>query len=128
MFSKQSAIIAESTDENVLWYTRFSCRLTCNCFKMRNYLYDTRRFVLETILKKLNSNLIQWWSNLDKPFKEYLYELFDKTIDARLEKNEKGLNEPIPTVVIQRTTNVLNFVEAIFRPQYRFKGKREDKH
>ena len=54
---------------------------------------------------------------LDKHLKEYLYELFDKTIDAGLDKIAKGLNEPVPTVVIQRVTNVLNFVEAILRSQ-----------
>ena len=53
---------------------------------------------------------------LDEPLKEYLYELFDKTIVAGLDKIAKGLNEPIPIVVIQRTTNVLIFVEAILRP------------
>lgn len=64
---------------------------------------------------------------LDEALKEYLYELFDKTIDAGLDKIAKGLNEPIPTVPIQRATNVLNFVEAVLRPQYGFKGKREEK-
>ena len=64
---------------------------------------------------------------LDEFLKEYLFELFDKTIDAGLERISRGLNEPIPTVPIQRATNVLNFLESILRPQYGFKGKREEK-
>lgn len=66
-------------------------------------------------------------SILDKELKQYLYETFDQTIDAGLEKIAGGLVEPIPTVPVQRATNVLNFLEAILRPEYGFKGKREDK-
>ena len=66
-------------------------------------------------------------SILDNDLKQYLYETFDQTIDAGLEKIAGGLHEPIPTVPIQKATNVLNFLEAILRPEYGFKGKKEDK-
>ena len=66
-------------------------------------------------------------SILDSDLKKYLYETFDQTIDAGLKKIAGGLHEPIPTVPIQKATNVLNFLEAILRPEYGFKGKKEDK-
>ena len=66
-------------------------------------------------------------SILDDFLKEYLYETFDQTIDQGIERIENGLTEPIPTVTIQKATNVMNFVEAVLRPEYGFKGKREEK-
>ena len=66
-------------------------------------------------------------SILDDFLKQYLYETFDQTIDQGLERISNGLIEPVPTVPVQRATNVMNFLEAFLRPEYGFKGNREVK-
>ena len=66
-------------------------------------------------------------SILDDFLKEYLYDSFDQTLDAGLERIENGLIEPVPTVPVQKATNVMNFLECMLRPEYGFKGSREDK-
>lgn len=66
-------------------------------------------------------------SILDDFLKQYLYETFDQTIDQGMERIENNLREPVETVPVQRATNVMNFVEALLRPEYGFKGSTEDK-
>jgi dynein heavy chain len=66
-------------------------------------------------------------SILDDFLRQYLFETFDQTLDQGMERIENGLIEPIETVPVQRATNVMNFIEAMLRPEYGFKGTREVK-
>lgn len=60
--------------------------------------------------------------------REYLYYLFDQTVDFALDKIKLlDLQEHITTVDIQRVTSLCNYLEVLLQTSYGFKGEKEEK-
>jgi dynein heavy chain len=53
---------------------------------------------------------------LSNDLKEYLYALFDTSIDMGLDKIREHLHEPIATVNIQQVVSLCNFLEVLVNP------------
>jgi len=66
-------------------------------------------------------------SILDAGLKEFLYSLFDSTIDIGLDKIREHLAEPITTANIQQVVSLCNFLEILVNPAQGFKGNDEEK-
>jgi hypothetical protein len=59
--------------------------------------------------------------------KEFLYSLFDSTIDIGLYKIREHFAEPITTANIQQVISLCNFLEVLVNPGQGFKGTNEEK-
>jgi dynein heavy chain, axonemal len=53
---------------------------------------------------------------LDQEMKEFLYSLFDSTIDIGLDKIREHFAEPITTANIQQVISLCNFLEVLVHP------------
>jgi len=55
-------------------------------------------------------------SIISNEIKEYLYSIFDSTIDVALDKIRDNLTEPIATANIQQVISLCNFLEVLVDP------------
>ena len=54
-------------------------------------------------------------SVLENAMKEYLWDLFDQTVDIGIDKIRSGLNEPIPTDNLQQVKSICNFLGVLIK-------------
>ena len=66
-------------------------------------------------------------SILSTELKEYLYSVFDSTIDPGLDKIREHFVEPVVTVNLQLVVSLCNFLEVLVNPSQGFKGTDEEK-
>jgi len=81
-----------------------------------------RPFVKTWIYKFFTDDTI-----LNDELKQYLYSVFDTTIDVGLDKIREHFNEPIATANIQQVISLCNFLEVLVNPTMGFKGTDEEK-
>lgn len=70
-----------------------------------------RPFVRTWVYKFFNDDTI-----LNDEMKEYLYSVFDSTIDLGLDKIRDHFAEPIATANIQQVISLCNFLEVLVNP------------
>lgn len=64
---------------------------------------------------------------LSHELKEYLYSIFDATVDIGLDKIRDFLTEPVVTANIQQVVSLCNFLEVLVHPSQGFKGTEDEK-